>query len=1338
MSSNPGVPASRGTEGGGGNGREHRGNRRRARNRRYHRNRAQRSLLHLVCWNAGGLQTKTGELERWLLTSHADVLAIQEGQFSRAAPRLPGFQPPVVTRRARGRVTGAAVVKGGDVAIYVRAGIHFAPLDDRPLAANDDTTEVCGVRILGPRALDIWCLYRPPIRSSDADQRVDNFDPDLLPCDDNTIIVGDFNAHHPLWDSACDSADAAGDRVAAWLDRTGWTVLNSGEPTLVERQSAPDLAACSTELSRRTTWTLTDSLGSDHRAMVMKIRNGFSASNRTRAPRWAHKKADWKAWSDECEAALAEAPPPEATAQQLCTRFTTILQRASNRFIPRGSHANPKPWASDPELEAAVRERREAQANVDPADPATVERWREARRRAAEIDAKVSRDRFREVASSELNRRASLGKVTRLLKKWENATDDEHRDGQAMQHNGRLLVKDEEKAEAFCATYAWVSRSIRSPKIDRQAKAERRRLTPAVCRECDGRRHGCCSPFTEEELVRQLQRLKLKKTPGPDGISNEMLRHLGPVSRAALLLVINTSWRSGEVPSEWRRATICPIPKAGKDKKKVSSYRPVALTSHLAKLAERLILARLNHVAAARELIPPEQVGFREGRSVEDHLGRLVQQVQDGWQVPRSRKKAPQEGESTQRYVLSAYDFARAYDTVDHHLLRVVLLRQGIPLCLIRWVWSYLRDRRAHVTVNGCKSRDRVFRAGLPQGSVLAPSLFLLWAASLVSALKAVPGTTVFMYADDTATLCAGNDIETARRRAQMAADALVQWAGRAKMQVAGEKTQVLVLSQAPRDAINCSIRVAGEAVSAGDSLKLLGVTLERTLHFGAHCKELRRKTRPRIAQLRKLTGRNWGLEEEQLRAVASGYVRGPLEHAAAAWLPATSPSHVEVLEREVRAISRVVTGCPISTRKHAVTAEAGQVPVEVRRNTLAARLLAKAKSLPVSDPLRTVADAVVTRRLSSVTGWRDVGQSVWAAAGVTAPIEPALTRRPPPWADSGDITFCLDIGPGLPVGASAQLKKSSAETFLAGLPQRATWVWTDGAAVSGTSSGGAGALIVFPDDEAVELREAAGNLCSSFRAEMVALRAALKYLRDHPAYTDDPIVLCTDSQAALAKLRGGPPEQESPLGADIWSLLIDLASGGRPLRLQWVPSHCGIPGNERADALAGEASALPQEEAPVDVRTVHRAAARAASSRAIAQWPAGWYRSLMAGRLPPPVRNYPREVAIDIHQVRAGHWSGSAAYLHRIGRGPSPQCEQCADPRCRASWCPVCEEEQDTSEHLLLHCPALMVQRFRLLGTPHPAIEETRRDDVVAALVGATRSLQSRGATARLAGRGD
>ena len=144
---------------------------------------------------------------------------------------------------------------------------------------------------------------------------------------------------------------------------------------------------------------------------------------------------------------------------------------------------------------------------------------------------------------------------------------------------------------------------------------------------------------------------------------------------------------------------------------------------------------------------------------------------------------------------------------MDHRLLRLRLLELEVPLCFTEWIWQFLRDRRARVEVNGTVSSERSYRAGLPQDSVLFPALFLLWSAPLAAALQEVPGTTAFMYADDTAALCAGNTIEVASRRAQQAADVLTKWAREAKMRVAGQKTQVLVLSQCFRDAATAPLR---------------------------------------------------------------------------------------------------------------------------------------------------------------------------------------------------------------------------------------------------------------------------------------------------------------------------------------------------------------------------------------------------------------------------------------------------------------------------------------------------------------------------------------------------
>ena len=229
----------------------------------------------MVSWNAEGLRSKVTELQRWLPAIRADVVAVQEGQFPSTVPRLPGFQPPVVVRRARGRRAGAAVVKGGDVAIYVKGGLHFVPLSGRHLATTDDSTELCGVRLLGQSPITIVNIYRPPIRATD-DDREDNFDPHLLPSDDETLLVGDVNAHHPSWDVGCAAADAVGERIADWLETTEWVPLNSGESTFVSYrsggQSAPDLAACSASLARRARWSLGPDMGSDHLPMVTEIR----------------------------------------------------------------------------------------------------------------------------------------------------------------------------------------------------------------------------------------------------------------------------------------------------------------------------------------------------------------------------------------------------------------------------------------------------------------------------------------------------------------------------------------------------------------------------------------------------------------------------------------------------------------------------------------------------------------------------------------------------------------------------------------------------------------------------------------------------------------------------------------------------------------------------------------------------------------------------------------------------------------------------------------------------------------------------------------------------------
>ncbi|KAF0299401.1 putative RNA-directed DNA polymerase from transposon BS [Amphibalanus amphitrite] len=585
----------------------------------------------------------------------------------------------------------------------------------------------------------------------------------------------------------------------------------------------------------------------------------------------------------------------------------------------------------------------------------------------------------------------------------------------------------------------------------------------------------------------------------------------------------------------------------------------------------------------------------------EDNLARLVQSVQDGWNKPKARGR-PVDGVTADKFVLVAYDFARAYDTIDHKMLYAKLLRQ-LPYCMARWISRLLRDRRACVEVNGVRSRERPFRAGLPQGSVLVPTLYTIWAADLIADLRRAPRTDIFMYADDTSTLSAGATIQTALAAAQHSADLLAKWATRNKMTIASQKTQIMVLSQWSRDAKDTTILVSGTPVRATPTVKLLGVTLDRLLHFGDHCANLKRKARPRINQLRKLTGHSWGLREPHLRAVANGYIRGAIEYAAAAWLPAASRSHLELVDRELRAVARAVTGCPLSTPAHALMAEAGLPTAEMRSATLAARMLARASALPAEDPLRELAEAAVPCRLRNVTGWRDQGRRTLDALGVTASsVEPMVAVPLPPWTSREGISISCAV-PSECVRSAGEHARRAAAALLTDLPgaEQATWVWSDGSADGGTVRGGGGALIVLPT------------------------------------------------------------------------------------------------GTEHTS------------------------------------WPDGWYRSIFTDQtLPAPVRLDSREAAVDVHQLRAGHWSMSAQYLHRIGRRPTAACPGCADAGCPAARCLVCEEEADTPQHVLLRCPCLCGARFLAMGNIYGRPTDLRRDDVVAALAAGFRSFQSRTTTPR------
>ena len=118
-----------------------------------------------------------------------------------------------------------------------------------------------------------------------------------------------------------------------------------------------------------------------------------------------------------------------------------------------------------------------------------------------------------------------------------------------------------------------------------------------------------------DELEAEIRMLKTKKAPGPDEVTNDMIAHLGSSAKKAILALFNKSWRTGTVPALWKKATIIPLQKKGKDKKHPSSYISISILSCLGKLLERIVNTILKAYVGANNVLSPTHSDYRKHRS---------------------------------------------------------------------------------------------------------------------------------------------------------------------------------------------------------------------------------------------------------------------------------------------------------------------------------------------------------------------------------------------------------------------------------------------------------------------------------------------------------------------------------------------------------------------------------------------------------------------------------------------------------------------------------------------------------------------------------------------------
>ncbi|GFU76661.1 RNA-directed DNA polymerase from mobile element jockey [Trichonephila clavipes] len=303
--------------------------------------------------------------------------------------------------------------------------------------------------------------------------------------------------------------------------------------------------------------------------------------------------------------------------------------------------------------------------------------------------------------------------------------------------------------------------------------------------------------------------------------------------------LINKILHSGHFPQAWKTATVIPILKPGKDPTLATSHRPISLLPVLSKLAERIILNRLNDHLQQNDILIPQQHGFRA--KIFPHRTNFC--VWLNMSKPDLRKTSQLGLFSSIYRKLSTESGTMAY-SINSSVLT--------PPYLIKIIKSFLENRNFSVLVNHSYSPLKNISAGVPQGALLSSTLFNIY----VNDIPRTSFSTICLYADDTAILVQNANLQIIAHQLHKHLARLEHWLSIWKIALNVEKTEAVFFSHHIKKK-SPNIYIQNKHIPWSQSTKYLGVTLDKRLTFRQHLIQLRKNFRISVAKIYPLISRN-------------------------------------------------------------------------------------------------------------------------------------------------------------------------------------------------------------------------------------------------------------------------------------------------------------------------------------------------------------------------------------------------------------------------------------------------------------------------------------------------
>ena len=484
---------------------------------------------------------------------------------------------------------------------------------------------------------------------------------------------------------------------------------------------------------------------------------------------------------------------------------------------------------------------------------------RETRKAKKQKEIKVAKD-------AKVNPKAFFQYVNNKLKPKDNISN-------LLKEDGTLTTNDQEKSEVLNKFFASVFTFEDTEDV------------PVFT--CDND-HNIFDIFIDNpDMGSALKFLNVNKSPGPDGLHPRILSELHSELSKPLASLFNKTMIDCKLPSKWKSAEVRPIFKKG-SKTSPGNYRPVSLTSIVCKVFEGFVRNDLFKHLVSNNLLAEEQYGFCSKRSCTTQLLNTI----NDWFIHLDEKTP----------VDAVYlDFRKAFDTVPHERLLSKLHGYGVRGNVLNWVRDFLEGRSQYVAINGERSTKIPVTSGVPQGSVLGPTLFIYF----INDLPQVAGSSLKIFADDTKAYVPLKD-ESDSHKLQETIDSLVEWSEKWLLKFNNSKCKVLHLGKnnpCYQYTIHEESMVSYLAVTTCE--KDLGVHIDPFLNFNEHVNYIVNKSRSLSGLImRVITFKT----PEIMVPLFKSLIRPILEYANAVWCP-YKRMHIDIIEKIQRHYTKRVEG---------------------------------------------------------------------------------------------------------------------------------------------------------------------------------------------------------------------------------------------------------------------------------------------------------------------------------------------------------------------------------------------------------------------------------------------